>query len=97
MTLYVDANYTVDDADYFIDAATTGLYWDCDFVEYDGVLEYVLGDSACSISISAPARIGYSEGERQRTRNRKSRLRELLDDDDEVVMRVIKSFMEGIA
>lgn len=47
MSLYVDADYTVDDADYFIFDSGDPLYWACDYVVYDGVLIYVSGDDTC--------------------------------------------------
>lgn len=51
--LYVDANYTVDDSGYFLDPSVSGLYWECDYVVYDGVLIYVDGDDACPVTTTA--------------------------------------------
>lgn len=84
MSLYVDAGYTVDDADYFLFDSGDPLYWACDYVVYDGVLIYVNGDDTCPITDATETTTtgGWLSEEQLRAhdehrRKRKAREREL--------------------
>lgn len=97
MALYVDANYTVDDADYFTDNPA-GTYVFCDYwlTFPDAFAE---GDELCPLTVTLTDD-GPFMGRKKRRKGLASPppllVPALPNDDDEVLEQVLSLFMKGL-